>query len=368
MKRGDSAYLSAGKRDWRNKQDMYRIILLLIGLLCPVSSIDAQELVTPPELDTTAEGAEEQQALDQEPPSEKQTQLPPEEQTSERISEELKEQSQEQEPEQEASQEEMERGEPEKDVRTLPSDTRQIRAIFDQGRNAYLYGSYQEAVSALKPLVDPEVLIADPDELALCFEYLGLAYFYLGNLEQAERFLVDLIYFRPDYRLDPVQVPPKAVTLYNQLRLKLQSEIQERQKALRRQELLDEERRLKKMRQQIVLERQVNQYLVAFIPFGVGQFQNRDQGLGYFFLASEVIAVGLSAGFFWGVEALRQADGRFLREDYTVAHRMQNAQVISGGVALGLMISGVVHALWRFKPYHDLGNYLDPEGEYQDEE
>ena len=240
--------------------------------------------------------------------------------------------------------------------------------LFDQGRNAYLYGSYADAVRVLTPLVRPDVLISDPEELALSYEYLGLAHFYLGQLDQAESFFTDLIYFRPDDRLDPVQVPPKAVSLYNQLRLRLQNEIKERQRALLRQEELEEERRRKKMRQQVILERQVNQRLVALLPFGIGQFQNRDKSLGYFFMASEIIALGLSAGFFWSIEGLRQSDGRFAREDFSVAQRLQKAQIISGGVTIGLALSGIIHALWRFKDHHDLGNYLDPDGVDQDEQ
>ena len=46
---------------------------------------------------------------------------------------------------------------------------------------------------------------------------------------------------------------------------------------------------------------------------------------------------------------------------------MQRAQVISGGVAIGLMVSGIAHALWNFKQRHNLGNHLDSNPRYDDE-
>ena len=240
-----------------------------------------------------------------------------------------------------------------------PLSATEIRLSFDRGRNAYLYGNYQEAVEYLTPLLSPSVLIADPQMLTLAYEYLGLAHFYLGDENIAKGFFKDLIYFKPEHRLDPVRVPPNAVSLYNQLHDALQAELSLRQEAMARQAELEEERVLKKMRQQVILEQQVNQKLIAFLPFGAGQFQNREPGLGYFFLGSELISVGLSAGFFWGVESLRQSDGRFMKRDYLFAQQLQRAQMISGGVAIGLMVSGVLLALWRYKDRHDLGNYLD---------
>ena len=99
------------------------------------------------------------------------------------------------------------------------------------------------------------------------------------------------------------------------------------------------------------------------MPFGAGQFQNREPGLGYFFLGSELVAVGLSVGFFWGVESLRELDGRFSRQSYPLAQSLQRAQIISGGIALGLMVSGVIQALWRYQDRYNLGNFLDLDSE-----
>ena len=249
----------------------------------------------------------------------------------------------------------------------LPLNEAEVRLSFSHGCNAYVYGSYQEAVSKLTRLVRPQVLLNTSDDLETAYKYLGLAHFYLGQQELAQEFLRDLLYLNPQHKFDAAKIPPNAMSFINTLRLELQSKINQRQTALDHQRKLNKRRQLERSRQLIILEQQVNQRLVAFVPFGAGQFQNRDQGLGYFFLASEVIAVGMSAGFFWGVESLRLPNGRFSKDDYAVAQQLQRAQVVSGGIAVGLMVSGVIHAVLNYKKRHDVGNYLDSDLQYEDD-
>lgn len=51
------------------------------------------------------------------------------------------------------------------------------------------------------------------------------------------------------------------------------------------------------------------------------------------------------------IESLRQPDGRIARgDDHQTAERLQVAQVATGGIALGLMVAGALHALNRFEP------------------
>ena len=249
----------------------------------------------------------------------------------------------------------------------LPLNESEVRLSFSHGCNAYVYGSYKEAVTKLTRLVRPQVLLNTSEDLETAYKYLGLAHFYLDQKELAQEFLRDLLYLNPQHKFDAAKIPPNAMSFINQLRLELQSKISQRQSALNQQRELNKRRELERSRQLIILEQQVNQRLVAFVPFGAGQFQNRDQGLGYFFLASEVIAVGMSAGFFWGVESLRLPNGRYSKDNYAFVQQLQRAQVISGGVAVGLMISGVIHALLNFKKRHDVGNYLDSDLQYEDD-
>lgn len=224
---------------------------------------------------------------------------------------------------------------------------------FEQGRNAYLYGDFKQVVDKLSPLVDPDIKLADPEDLARAYELLGLSYFYLDRKDDARRIFERLVRFRPDMRLNPVLVPPPAVAFHEEVRAALADDIARERAALRRRQQEEEERRRKANQVLVEIETRRNSRLVAVLPFGVGQFQNDEPVLGGLLLGSELVSIGLSVTFFLMVEDLRNASGpyvnRFPREDLDRAESLQTAQLVSGGVAVGLMVFGAAHALWRYR-------------------
>lgn len=215
--------------------------------------------------------------------------------------------------------------------------------------NSYLYGDYPRVIAKLEPLVEPDILLAAPDELARAYELLGLSTFFLDRQRDARMWFERLIRFRPDARLNPVLVPPPAVSLFDEVRESLADEIARMQEALRKQREEEEERRRLARLTRVRIETQVNSRLVASVPFGVGQFQNGQDALGYTLLASQLIAGGTSLGCFIAVENLRQSDGFFDRSDVDNARTLQQVQLWSGGAALVLMVGGVIHAWATFR-------------------
>lgn len=235
-----------------------------------------------------------------------------------------------------------------------------IEEAYQRGKSAYLYGSYQLTIDCLSPLLSPDLLLSNPDELAIAYEYVGLAYFYLEDMERARQHFKSLIFFRPDHELDPVRVPPDAVTTYAQLRDSLSEELQARESALEQQRAKEDALLQALTKRELIIEQRVNSRLISLLPFGVGQFQNEDAGVGYFFLGSELVATALSAGFFWKIESMRQSNGRFARQEIAYARELQSAQLISAGVAVGLVLSGVIHALIFYEPQLPLRRFERP--------
>ncbi len=215
--------------------------------------------------------------------------------------------------------------------------------------NSYLYGDYPRVVAKLTPLVEPELRLADPDNVARAFELLGLAHSYLNQPEPARKFFAQLIRFRPDRRLNPMLVPPTTIAFFDQIRAELEQDIEKERAALRKAREDEAARRQAMSTTKLLVEKRRNSRLVAAVPFGVGQFQNEDALWGATFLGSEVLGVGLSIGFFAAVEQLRQPSGQFLREDRAQAESLQQAQLLSGAIAVGLMVAGVIHAQVTFQ-------------------
>lgn len=235
-----------------------------------------------------------------------------------------------------------------------------IDEAYERGKSAYLYGSYQLTIDCLAPLLNPDLLLSNPDELAIAYEYVGLAYFYLEQTEQAKQYFKSLIFFRPDHELDPVRVPPDAVTVYAQLRDSLSEDLKARQIALKEQRAKEDALLKALTKRELIIEQRVNSRLISLLPFGIGQFQNEDDGVGYFFLGSELIAATLSVGLFWKIESMRQSNGRFARQELSYARELQSAQLMSGGITVGLILGGIIHALIFYEPQLPLRRFERP--------
>ena len=214
--------------------------------------------------------------------------------------------------------------------------------------NSYLYGDYPRVVAKLEPVVEPDILLADPDDLARAYELLGLSTFFLDRVGESRGWFERLIRFRPDARLNPVLVPPPAVSLFDDVRESLADEIARMQEALRKQREEEAERERLARLTRVRVETRVNSRLVATLPFGVGQFQNGQDGLGYALLATQLAAGATSLGSFLAVENLRQTNGRFDRADVGNAQTLQQVQLWTGAAALALMVGGAVHAWVTF--------------------
>jgi hypothetical protein len=107
---------------------------------------------------------------------------------------------------------------------------------------------------------------------------------------------------------NPIVFPPAVIERFVVVRTTLLQEIQRseeerayrgRQAALQAQRRAEQEkvrmRQLEKLAGEETLVTQ-NQRWIAWVPFGVGQFQNRQFGLGAVFLTSEALLMGTAIG------------------------------------------------------------------------
>ena len=222
---------------------------------------------------------------------------------------------------------------------------------FERGRNAYLFGDYRAVIAALDPLVESGQRLADPNLHLQALELLGLAHYFINQRPQAKLVFQKLVRFRPDHVLNPVLVPPDAVAFYaDEVRDPLLAIIEEERAAVREQQRIEEENRRLANQVLVELETVRNSRFAALLPFGIGQFQNDDPVWGGIFLGTQVVAVGLSVGFFSMAESLRGEGGNYAPADLNRARDLQTGQLISGGVAVGLMAVGIAHALFTFEP------------------
>jgi hypothetical protein len=185
------------------------------------------------------------------------------------------------------------------------------------GKGAFDVGHYDEAEKRFAKMLDPQSTpctqvppgqtgckLTDPEVVKTARAYHAACLVSLSRSPEAEKDLEELLRSDPSYQLDPSSFPSSMVDLFTKTRARLDPELQEiaRKKAealsqkLRKKAEAEEEFRkwLDEMQRLASQERVVQNHTrwEALIPFGVGQFNNRDLRLGIFFLSSEILLGG----------------------------------------------------------------------------
>lgn len=228
---------------------------------------------------------------------------------------------------------------------------RQARANFD-------YRNYGPAADLAQELIDSRALERTSDQIET-YRILGLSRFFQGRTEEARIAFINLLSLDPDFQLDPFYVPPQAVAFFERVRADNQSLLQpirERRRAAQEALRQEEEARARLLNQgqaaqpQIIREQVVRPSpAVALLPFGVGQFQNGDTGLGVAFAVTEAVAAITSVSCYVWVESQRSSSGYFPSSVYSTAVTVRDVQIATGIAFFVLWAGGAVEAVLNLK-------------------
>ncbi|HVV16664.1 MAG TPA: hypothetical protein VHH90_05610 [Polyangia bacterium] len=258
-------------------------------------------------------------------------------------------------------------------LRAAPAAQPTPREAFERGRTAFGRAEYRRAIEILNPLLYPEVVLDSEGEVVQAHRMLGVAYLYANRLADARREFHKLLELRPDYRFDPLLDPQPVVDAFNSVVKEEESEIAaiETRRRLRDQELAARRQREARLHPSpsavVVYER--HSYLLNFVPFGAGQFQNGQRRKGWLFLGIEGGLAAVSLGAFltnfalYGVDPRRHCltpqttDATGLpvpcpNIDHSQEHTSRDllaVQLVSGGLFFAAAIWGVVDALRHYQ-------------------
>jgi hypothetical protein len=244
---------------------------------------------------------------------------------------------------------------------------------FERARNAFARAEYGRAVDLLRPLLYPEVRLESEGEVVQAHRMLGVASLFEGRPEEARREFRKLLELRPDYRFDPLLDPPRVVDFFNVLVKEEEAELAviESKRRAREQELaLRRQREAEKLQAPAptIVRVERHSYVLNFVPFGAGQFQNGQARKGWFFLGTEAVLGGASLAFFatnfavFGVAPVRACNAPRFGDtpsscppdqvdhtDENLSRNLVRAQVITGGLFFAVAIWGVVDALRHYQ-------------------
>ncbi len=247
-------------------------------------------------------------------------------------------------------------------------------------RTDFEYGNYADALRGASERIDRGNLAET--ELVELHKYAGLSAFYLKQKTEAQRHLWALLQLDPDYSLDPFVVPPQAIAFFEALRKEHAAQLEpireerrrraERQKEaaereLARTEAEQQRRQLEELARRATRARPQS-FVLNFLPFGAGQFQQGRTTMGIIFAASEAVFALTSIGAYLAYNSLLQDQSITLDErltpdtTYTFTDRgirpdrqhqavvWRNVKYAFGGAFWVTYAVGVVDALIHHRP------------------
>lgn len=177
------------------------------------------------------------------------------------------------------------------------------RAELDKARASFLARNWADAERRLRTLLDPKNGLKDRPLVSQARMYLGASLLAQGKVDDAKEVFEKLVLDDPTYDPDPLSFPSDAINTLIDLRSALLEQIKAAtQNAARlaaerkqREEAAREAQRLwfERVKAQAAEEKITVRHsrVIASLPFGAGQFQNREPALAWTFLGAQVAAL-----------------------------------------------------------------------------
>ena len=196
-----------------------------------------------------------------------------------------------------------------------PAWAQPAAARLEEAQRRLMVGAYLEVLQLTLPLVaDPVLPRADRAE---AYRLRGLAQFFLGRTSEAEEALYQFLRLDPEAHLDPALVPPDAVSFLENIRARHEGELRALKPRTKRR------------------SRALN-----LLP-PAGQFQNEQRAKGWTIGTAEVVLLATNITTYVVLANECEAD-LTCAIDRSTARALQLANLISGGLLVGVYLYGVI--------------------------
>lgn len=241
---------------------------------------------------------------------------------------------------------------------------------LQRGKNAFDRGEFKRAIEIVHPLLYPELRLHSEPQIVQAHRILGVSYLFERQHVAAKGEFRKLLQLSPDYRFDALLDPPQVVDFFNSVRRDYEAEVgrlEDKRKQVEKVRMRDRED-CEKSRGPTVIEKRVarNSFVVNFVPFGAGQFQNGHRGKGWAFLTTETVLGAVSIGAlatnlavygFRPQRSCRYDMGDAACPPSAIDHTdedrsrwLTRVQIASGALFLGVAVWGIVDALVHHQP------------------
>ncbi len=210
-----------------------------------------------------------------------------------------------------------------------------------EARDAFRLGQYDRAIPLLTYLLYPDARLSNRADLLEAHVLLAVAHFETGNRSEARREVEEALFLDSELRLDPLLFSDEAVDFFEERK---QAFLERSQRDEEARKIAEERDRLREvLSNMIVIERK--SYVINFVPFGAGQFQNGQNKKGIFFAVSQAVLGGTSAGLWIWQWSKYGLDGVVPENEANEVLRAQQVEIATGAACIGLVIWGIIDAL-----------------------
>jgi hypothetical protein len=237
-------------------------------------------------------------------------------------------------------------------------------------RDSFDFGDFASVVRILERETDIEGMQGEADRIE-AYRLLGLSHYFLSkpavgpaparpaastdaDRRAARAALFNLLKQNPDYQLDPVFVPPDAVAFFETIRREEEPVLG----PIRRYRKAAEDTPRGPPVPPVVVDHKiaVSSPVVALLPFGLGQFQNGNVGLGVGMAVGQGLGALTSILSFVMVDVLKDpSSNEYKAGNYALANNFYIAQWVGAAVFYGLWIAGAIEASIRYVPERTVG-------------
>jgi hypothetical protein len=222
------------------------------------------------------------------------------------------------------------------------------RALYD-----FSQGNYGAARARLEALLNPPQLASEED-LIEARKTLGTLYFLKGEERKAREQFELVLLVKYDAELDIYATAPPVLRFFDLVRAETRTKSSEVVHIF-------ELRKNRFEAPRIIERRQIkHNEILAFLPFGIGQFQNGNIGLGFVFLSAEVLMIAANVlGYIAGQELAKNG---IVPRALLETHNAWLAVQYSGlGAFAALWAAGAIHARINFKPIVTVDHDITPD-------
>jgi hypothetical protein len=217
---------------------------------------------------------------------------------------------------------------------------------YKAGLSLFAYRDCAGAVSVLGDLAVPGQLDDENDQLQV-HRMLGICHALADQRRDAAREFSSLLSIDPDFELDPFEVPPPVVEIFDAQRVAMKVRLAEIRKARERarEDGVGDEGGVLVERVTTV---RTTPWAAALLPFGLAQLANGEPVKAAIFGAAQGIGLLGNVVGFWGSLAVQQGyrDG-YTKDEALAENAFWYGQFVGAGLfAIGYGV-GVADALWN---------------------